>query len=281
MKYPSVDADWLWKSTVICFWTWATSPSLHEGQRHAHTGTHCHDVTLVMQLQSHLSLIVWQAQNVYLCCSFKLQLVRLNLLSFSVACVETQRRDRVNGTALCSLLTRSSVAKSPGSLQLSLSSVRHTKVTKATVNPRSLWLVSSRLLPQIRRRRWRSASVTGYPHPSHCIPISCLVALFFCLLFLMFSLDSVHFIHLLIPKLVNLLRVNEPLVIVVAIATAVPCRRWCYVWSLKLLNKVQEKKAGEGWHGPLQSCSFCSGELSCCQQWSHQKKKLQKVWLYV
>lgn len=41
-----------------------------------------------MQLQSHLSLIVWQAQNVYLWCSLKLQLVQLNLLSFSLPDVE-------------------------------------------------------------------------------------------------------------------------------------------------------------------------------------------------
>lgn len=78
---------------------------LHEGQRDAPTVAH--DVTLVMQLQSHLSLIVWQAQNVYLWCSLKLQLVRLNLLSFRLAdvCGSREHGCRAVGTWRLSLLT--------------------------------------------------------------------------------------------------------------------------------------------------------------------------------
>lgn len=110
MKYPGVDADWLWKSAVNCFWTWATSPQCSmKGTGEVCAVTHCRDVRLVMQLQTHLSLIVWQAQNVQLWCSFKLQLVRPNLPSSSMLHVLNERKmqDSVlkNLRGFCSLHT--------------------------------------------------------------------------------------------------------------------------------------------------------------------------------
>lgn len=65
--------------------------ALHEGHRDMCAVTHHCDVTLVMQLQTHLSLIVWQAQNVQLWYSFKLQLVWPNLSSSSVLHMPNER----------------------------------------------------------------------------------------------------------------------------------------------------------------------------------------------
>lgn len=112
-----VSRCWRWLITEInanLFLNMGHSPPqpLHEGQRDAPTVTHCHDVTLVMQLQSHLSLIVWQAQNVYLWCSLKLQLVRLNLLSFRLpgVCCSREHGCITVGTWLRSLLTEIGVS---------------------------------------------------------------------------------------------------------------------------------------------------------------------------
>lgn len=97
--YPDLvdEVSWCWRwlimeiSSKLFLNVSPFSSAIHEGHGGVCAVTHGCDVRLVMQLQTHLSLIVWQAQNVQLWGSFKLQLVRPNLLSSSMLHVPNER----------------------------------------------------------------------------------------------------------------------------------------------------------------------------------------------